>query len=213
MFTGIIEEKSKVRRISRTSQGYRLTVYSAVVSKSVRLGDSISVNGVCLTVVQVRDKDISFDVMEETLRRTNLSGFSVGETVNLEGALKIGDKISGHFVTGHVDCVGKIRTISKRPNDTAMDIEFPADKQAYLAGKGSVAVDGVSLTVAEIIGSILRVYLIPLTLKATDLGSKKVGDSVNIEFDILSKYIMKEPQSAKERGGIDINFLKEHGFL
>lgn len=213
MFSGIIEEKGQVRRILRNPQGCKLTVESEVVSKDTKIGDSISVNGVCLTVIEVRGKNVSFDVMEETLHRTNLSKVSVRRIVNLERSLKVGDRISGHFVTGHVDCVGEIRVITKRPNDCAMDIEFPTDKRAYLAEKGSIAIDGVSLTVAEVKDRCLRVYLIPHTLKATNLGSKKAGDSVNIEFDILSKYSLQNLSTAKGRDRIDTDFLKEHGFL
>lgn len=212
MFSGIIEGKGRVKRISRNPQGCKLTVESEVVSKDARIGDSISVNGVCLTIVEVKGKNVSFDIMEETSRRTNLSGISVKKAVNLERSLQVGDRISGHFVTGHVDCVGKIRTITKRTNDYTMDIEFPIDKKVYLAEKGSIAIDGVSLTIVEVKGNRLRVYLIPLTLKVTNLGLKKVGDLVNIEFDILSKYFLQTQLSKRNKDRIDINFLKEHGF-
>lgn len=229
MFSGIIEERAKVKKVLKTSQGCMLTVQSEIASKDARIGDSISVNGVCLTVVEinpvrkspaltnsgfsngVKGKDVSFDIMEETLRRTSLTELSVGKFVNLERSLKIGDKISGHFVTGHVDCIGKIRAITKRPNDHAMDVEFPPDKKSYLKELGSIAIDGVSLTVAEIKGHRLRVYLIPLTLKATNLGVKKRGDSVNIELDILSKYAQQISPSKESK--ITSEFLKKHGFV
>jgi len=213
MFSGIIEEKACISKVLKTKGSYKLAVESEIVSKDAKVGDSISVSGTCLTVVEVRGKNISFDVMEETLRRTNLSGISIGEFVNLERSLRVGNRMAGHFVTGHVDCVGKVRAVTKRPNDVAMDIEFPIEKKIYLAEKGSIAINGVSLTIAEVKDNYLRVYLIPLTLKATDLSSRKIGDSVNIEFDILSKYSSQNPQPLHEKNEIDINFLKEHGFL
>jgi riboflavin synthase len=213
MFSGIIEEKAHISKVLKAKGSYKLTVKSEVVSKDARVGDSISVSGACLTVVEVRGKNISFDIIEETLHRTNLSGISIGEVVNLERSLRVGDRISGHFVTGHVDYLGKIRAVTKRPNDVAMDIEFSIDRKAYLTEKGSIAINGVSLTIAEVKDDYLRVYLIPLTLKATDLSSKKTGDLVNIEFDILSKYSLQNPMPVQGKSKIDINFLKEHGFL
>lgn len=210
MFSGIIEERGKIKRISKASQGWKLTVVSEIASKDARIGDSISVNGVCLTVVEIDGRNISFDVMEETLRRTSLLELSAGKIVNLERSLKAGDRISGHFVTGHIDCIGKISAITKRPNECAMDIDFPPDKKSYLAEKGSVAIDGVSLTVAEVKANRLRVYLIPFTLKATNLGARKAGDSVNIELDILSKYTPRISPSKESK--ITAEFLKQHGF-
>lgn len=213
MFSGIIEEKARIRKISKTSQGCKLTVESGVVSKDARIGDSISVNGICLTVVEVKGKRVSFDVMEETLRRTNLSKNFVGGVVNLERSLKIGDRISGHFVTGHVDCIGKICTIKKRANDYAMEIEFPVEKKVYLHEKGSIALDGVSLTIAEVRDNRLKIYLIPLTREVTNLGLRKRSDIVNMEFDILSKYSLETELSKRSKSRINISFLKEHGFL
>ena len=210
MFSGIVEEKAQVKRIAKTPHGCKLTVESEIVSKDARVGDSVSVNGVCLTVVGTRDENVSFDVMEETLRRTGLRNLSVGSPLNLERSLKVGDRISGHFMTGHVDCVVKIYTVTGRPNDYAMEVEFPSDKMVYVAEKGSIAIDGVSLTIAEIRGNRVKIYLIPLTLRQTNLGSKKAGDSVNVEFDILGKYSLNKPISTKRK--IDANFLKEHGF-
>ncbi len=210
MFSGIIEEKARVKRITKAPQGCKLTLESGIVSKDVKIGDSISVNGICLTVMERRARGVSFDVMEETLRRTSLADVSVGEALNLERALKAGDRISGHFVTGHVDCLGKIRAILKRPNDYTVDIELPTDKMAYVTAKGSIAVDGVSLTIAGIKDNRIKIYLIPLTLSNTNLASNKTGDSVNIEFDILGKYSLNKPLPTK--AGIDVDFLKEHGF-
>lgn len=211
MFSGIIEEKTRVKNITKTPHGRKLTVESKIASKDIKVGDSISVNGVCLTVIGVKEKNVSFDVMEETLRRTNLANLSVRNSVNLERALKASDRISGHFVTGHVDCIGGICAVTKRQTDHAIEIKLPKEKIVYVVEKGSVAIDGVSLTVAEIKSNRIKIYLIPLTLKMTNFGSKKAGDSVNIEFDILGKYALKKPQPVKRR--INTGFLKEHGFL
>jgi len=210
MFSGIVEEKGRVKKIAKTSEGCVLIAEAVAVSKEARIGDSVSVNGVCLTVVRAQGKNVSFDVMEETFRRTNIGRLLPGVPVNLERPLKAGDRISGHFVTGHVDCTGRIKALMRRPNDYMMEIEFPEEKTAYVREKGSIAIDGVSLTVGEIKSNHIKVYLIPLTLKITSFGSKKTGDLVNIEFDILGKYSLDKKPAAKK--GIDVNFLKEHGF-
>jgi len=213
MFSGIIEEKAQVTAVLRSPQGFQLAVQSQVASEDARVGDSISVNGVCLTVVRAKGKEIVFDIMEETLRRTSLSELAAGKAVNLERALKLGDRLSGHFVTGHIDCVGKVRAISRRPDECVLDIGFPADKASYLAEKGSIAIDGVSLTVGDIHKNRLKVYLIPLTLRETGLGSKKAGDPVNMEFDLLGKYALKSSPPESKKSKVNISFLREHGFV
>ena len=211
MFSGIVEEKGRIKNIIKTLQGCKLTVECKVVSKDAKIGNSISVNGVCLTIVEVKQRSITFDVMGETLRRTNLANISVENLVNLERSLRAGDRISGHFVTGHIDCCGRLGTRLKRPNDYALDIELPKEKMVYVAEKGSIAIDGVSLTIGEIRNNYIKIYLIPLTLKATNLESKKAGDLVNVEFDILGKYATNNAPQAKTK--IDGDFLKEHGFV
>ena len=211
MFSGIVEEKTQVKKILKNLHGYRLVVECQTVSNDVKTGDSISVNGICLTVVGVRGESISFDIMEETLRTTNLSEASTEDVVNLERSLKVGDRISGHFVTGHIDCIGKVMSITAKSNDYTMEIEIPGDKSIYLVKKGCIAVDGVGLTIAEAKDNRLKICLIPFTLKETNLGLKKTGDKVNIEFDILSKYSLRNSPSTRSK--IDTEFLKEHGFL
>ena len=211
MFSGIIEERAQVGKILKEKRNCRLIIKCEIVSNDTKAGDSISVNGVCLTVVGVEGKSLSFDVMEETLRTTNFSETWAGDVVNLERPLKAGTRISGHFVTGHVDCMGKVISITARHNDYTMEIEVPENESAYIAKKGSIAVDGVSLTVAEAKGRYLKVCLIPFTLKETNLGLRNTGDRVNIEFDILSKYPLRNSGSVKSK--IDTGFLKEHGFL
>lgn len=210
MFSGIIEDKATVRKAVKSPSGVRLAIESHQASQGARIGDSISVNGACLTVIDVDGRLLQFDVMSETLRATTLSEITAGDIVNIERSLKLGDRISGHFVTGHIDCIGKISSIKKEPDDYTIEIEVPAEKAIYLAGKGSVAVDGISLTIAGNRNKYFKVSLIPFTLKITSLGSKKIGDKVNIEFDILAKYTLRNsPQAA---GKIDSEFLKKHGF-
>ncbi|MBN1871948.1 MAG: riboflavin synthase [Candidatus Omnitrophica bacterium] len=211
MFSGIVEEKGRVKSIISKGGCLSLTVSSQTISKDAEVGDSVSVNGVCLSATKVANKNLSFDVMEETVRKTNLCKLKVTSYVNLERSLKIGERISGHFVTGHIDCTGKIKAISRRRGDSIIDILLPGGKMVYLTEKGSVAVDGVSLTVGELKRNLMRLYLIPLTRESTTLGTRKTGDEVNIEFDIIGKYAIKTANYGKSE--IDENFLKKHGFM
>lgn len=210
MFSGIIEDKAAVKKIIKNPSGVKITIESQKVSQDATIGGSISVNGVCLTVVAINRKTLQFDVMSETLRATAISELKIGDIVNAERSLKMGDRVSGHFVTGHIDCIGIISSIKKEPNDYTVEIKIPAEKALYLADKGSVAVDGISLTIAGNRGSYFKVSLIPLTLKMTSLESKKNGDKVNIEFDILAKYAMRS--SGHPASKIDSEFLRKHGF-
>lgn len=211
MFSGIIEEKVALEKILNTLDGFRLTLRSKISSKDSLIGDSISVNGTCLTIVEKKGNSLTFDVMDETMRRTNLRRVSSGDIVNLERSLKFGDRISGHFVTGHIDCVGKVDRVARHGRDHEIEIEFPKEKTPYVVEKGSVALDGVSLTIAKLKGNYMKICLIPLTMEFTNLGSKKVGDLVNIEFDILGKYSLNKVPVQKNK--IDSKFLKKHGFL
>ena len=211
MFTGIIEDRAVIKKIVKNVQGVRLAVSSHNVSKDTKIGDSISVNGACLTVVDI-DKDIlQFDIMSETLRMTTLSDIAAGDIANVERSLKVGGRISGHFVTGHIDCMGTIISIRKGRNEYAVEIEVPSEKAVYLAGKGSIAVDGISLTITESSQNCFKASLIPFTLSITSLGSKKAGDKVNIELDILAKYLLHD--RARETSKIDGDFLRKNGFI
>lgn len=210
MFTGIVKELGIVRRIECAGGQYRLDIESRRLSEGVRIGDSISVNGACLTVTGKSGKVISFDVMAETLRRTALVELNLREAVNLEGALKAGETLDGHFVLGHIDCVGVVRRCGGRQGEHEIEIEFPEEHDKLLVEKGSVAVDGVSLTIGALRQGRFSVYLIPHTLRETTLDSKKAGSLVNIEFDIVGKYVAK--LNAKDRPGITEDFLKSNGF-
>lgn len=187
MFTGIIEELGQVKNLSRRGRVYLLSVKADKSLEAAKIGDSIAVNGTCLTLVGKQAGCLDFEVMEQTFKGTNLSGLKTGDKVNLERSLKMGDRISGHFVTGHVDCLGVIRDKGYSRSDLYFEIAVPVDLMKYILPKGSVAVDGISLTVAEKKAASFKVCIIPHTAKNTTLGSKDHSGKVNIEFDILAK--------------------------
>lgn len=187
MFSGIVEELALVKRISRRSNVTLLEIDSRHVCQDVLVGESIAVNGVCLTLVRVAEGSIVFEVMPETMKSTNLGGLRIADKVNLERALKLGDRLSGHFVTGHIDCVGIIRKKRTIEGNLAFEIAVSDEFIRYLLPKGSVAVDGISLTVMNQRGDTFSVYIIGHTFKNTTLGSKGSASKVNLEFDILLK--------------------------
>jgi len=187
MFAGIVEELGLIQEISKKGKVKLFKIKASSSFSDVRIGESISVNGVCLTVVNNTNGLLEFEVLAETLKVTNLAGARIYEKVNLERALKISDRISGHFVTGHIDCLGVIRRKYYFQNNYCLDISVPQVYARYLLPKGSIAVDGASLTIAKVVGSGFSVYLIPHTLKNTTLQFKGPSDKVNIEFDILVK--------------------------
>ncbi len=187
MFSGIVEELGTVKGLSSKGTGYLLTVESPKAAEGTAIGDSIAVNGACLTVVGVRGGLLSFDVMRETRELTDIGGLAPGSRVNLERSLKMGDRISGHFVSGHVDCKGVIRRKSYVRGDLCIEIGVPARFIPLVLPKGSIAVDGVSLTVTGIKGNSFSVCVIPHTLASTTLGIKSASQPVNVEFDMMSK--------------------------
>lgn len=189
MFTGIVKELGKVCRISGLGNIYKLSVEARDIAGESSVGDSVSINGVCLTLTG-KDRDVMhFDVMGETFRRTGISKLKIGCSVNLESALKAGEALGGHFVTGHIDCVGRIREIRRAGDNYSIEVTFPEEYNRLVVGKGSIALDGISLTVGAVGSGRAEVHIIPHTLKVTTLGSKRPGDEVNIEFDMLGKYI------------------------
>ncbi|MFH0791129.1 MAG: riboflavin synthase [Candidatus Omnitrophota bacterium] len=183
MFTGIIEEVGEVKRISRRNNITLLEIKAARVLEDVKIGDSIAVNGVCLTLTGRCLDSLSFDVMPETLKVTMLSSLKLKDKVNLERALKVGDRVSGHFINGHIDCTAVIRKKNLINNNLSFEIVVPGEFMGYLLPKGSIAVDGISLTIFKKISNTFTVHIIPHTLKNTTLGFKRVSDKVNIEFD------------------------------
>lgn len=191
MFTGIVEETGKVVAFTRGADSWKLQIAAEVALQDVALGDSIAVNGCCLTVTQFEAGHVWFDVLEETRRVTNLSTLEAGAAVNLERALRFGGKIGGHFVTGHVDGQGIIEVFEPRGADHYLKVRAPAGQGRYLIHKGSITIDGISLTVAEVAGDTFAVWLIPTTIQVTNLREKRAGAPVNLEFDLLGKYIEK----------------------
>ncbi len=191
MFTGIVEEKGTVTALIRRENLFVLNVKAEKVAVGIKNGDSVCVNGVCLTVTGRKGKVLSFDMMKETLLATTLGEVNSGDHVNLERAMKADGRFGGHFVTGHVDGVGVIKRIIKLPNYVEFEITLPQKFMRYLVAKGSVTLDGISLTVGKVSKNTFSVYLIPATLKITTFGQKKQGDAVNVETDILARYILR----------------------
>ena len=189
MFTGLIEEVGRVLWIRMSDRGTQLQLTSSKLSETVHIGDSIAVNGCCLTVSAQRDDQLTFDLLEETLDRTNLKQLRRDSPVNLERALAAGAPVGGHFVQGHVDCRAKVASFERTGEDYRMEIELPADFAHYAAYKGSVAINGISLTIAELLEKSFAVWIIPHTKRHTNIDKIEPGDLVNIEFDILAKYV------------------------
>jgi riboflavin synthase len=180
----------------------------------IQLGDSINLNGVCLTVVEQKGQTIGVDLSLETLQRTTFSEVKEGEKVNFERALKLSDRLGGHIVTGHIDGIGVITDKSKERDFLNLRIRVPQSVSRYVVEKGSIAIDGISLTVNECQGEEIRITLIPYTIEKTTLIDKGVGERVNVEADILGKYVEKMVNQRSEKSeGVDLSFLKEHGFI
>jgi riboflavin synthase len=195
MFTGIVEETGIVQRIEPTPQSIRLAVLSRVCGRGTTIGQSVAVNGCCLTVVRSsprsRSKLIEFDLLKETWDRTNLHGVSVGRAVNLERSLRLDDRLGGHFVTGHIDGTGQIARWEQVGSDWLLEVEAPAELMRYMVFKGALALDGISLTVAKVTPRNFQIWIIPHTYEVTALRERQVGDLVNIEADLLGKYVEK----------------------
>lgn len=187
MFCGIIEELGKIKSISKRGNVNLITIEADKVLRDTRAGDSISINGVCLTVVKKESDALSFEVIPQTLKITSLGSLKISDKVNLERGLKVGDRVSGHFVTGHIDCVGIIRKKNYINGNLCYQIQVPLEFISYCIPRGSIAVDGISLTIADKKSNTFSAYIIPHTLENTTLGFKGPSHKVNVEFDILAK--------------------------
>ncbi len=215
MFTGIIEETGEIKSFNKLTNGAELAISCHKILDGTKIGDSICVNGVCQTVKELNDNSFSVMLSDETLSKTNFSECISGECVNLERALTLTARLGGHIVSGHVDCTGKITSIEKLSEFYNIEFEISQDKTKYIANKGSITINGISLTVAKITDNKFTTAIIPHTFENTNLKDLKIGSKVNIETDILSKYVEKllfcNNNSVKE--SIDMEFLKENGFV
>lgn len=216
MFTGLIEEIGSIRRVDNAPQGARLTISAREVLAGTRRGDSIAVNGACLTVVDLEPEALVAEVMAETLRVTTLGSLKAGDRVNLERAMRLGDRLGGHLVSGHIDGVGEIKSRRQAGIARELTLAVPAGLERYIAPKGSLALDGTSLTVITVTGNLVTVGLIPHTARNTILGDKGPGDRVNIEVDLLARYLerlLNPPAGEPARQGLTLEFLASRGFL
>lgn len=222
MFTGIIEEMGTIQAIRNNTSSSQLTISANVIFEDMKIGDSIAVNGVCLTVTSMRKNSFMADVMPETMRRTCLGGLKIGDEVNLERAMAANGRFGGHIVSGHIDGIGTIQAWEKEENAVWITIATTSKLLYYIIEKGSITIDGISLTVAYVDESVFKVSIIPHTAGNTTLLKKRVKDIVNLECDIIGKYVEKllgiAPQNLKEdvdakKNGISETFLMEHGFM
>ena len=212
MFTGIIEACVPVAGVTTQGGILRLTLDLDDLAQGVAIGDSISVSGVCLTAVQIQTGRLTFDISEESARLTTLAELRHGDKVNVERSLKIGDRLGGHFLQGHVDGVGQIIRKDESPGQCTIGLRVPSDLSTQMILKGSVAVDGISLTISKLDGPTFEVAVIPHTLANTTLGLKRVGDRVNIETDLIGKWVAKLIGNFKGADGSMGRLLEEHGF-
>ncbi len=189
MFTGLVEEKGIVKEKIPTGDGYQFVIEANKILADLKLGSSVAVNGCCLTVVKISEHTFAVDTIEETLKKTNLGVLNQGMKVNLERPLASDARLGGHFVLGHIDTIGKIENVKELSNSHWMTISFPEKFKHYLIYVGSVAIDGVSMTVAELKDNVFSVGIIPHTWNETIFADKKIGDTVNLEFDVLGKYV------------------------
>lgn len=219
MFTGLIEEIGTIRSIGRGAKSISLTLSAKKIMGDVKLGDSIATNGICLTVTSFDESGFTVDVMPETMSRSNLGVQSVGSRMNLERALRMGDRLGGHMVSGHIDGTGEVVSVER--DDNAIWVSIAADESIlkYVIEKGSIAIDGISLTVAYVDQRLFKVSLIPLTQYETTLTSRRIGDRVNLECDLTAKYIekfmfhSKGQEDVSKGSSVTMDLLKENGFL
>lgn len=191
MFTGIVEEAGVVQAVTRRGKGWSLEVEVRGIAAGVKIGDSVAVNGCCLTVTEVKGKKLIFDLLDETKEKTNLQSAQVGTRVNLESSLRADGKVGGHFVTGHIDGTAAVLMWGRSGEDWELEAEVPEGMERYLVPKGCVAIDGISLTIGRVEGRKFNVWIIPHTYEVTTLRDRQAGDQVNLECDLLAKYVEK----------------------
>jgi riboflavin synthase len=213
MFTGIVEELGTIKAVNKGRESATLDIGAEKVVDGLNLGDSVAVNGVCLTVIRFDRTGFSAEVMAETLRKSNLGKLKSGDRVNLERAMRLGDRLGGHLVAGHVDATGTIRSTVREDIATVFTVDAPQEILRYVIEKGSVSIDGISLTVVDYDKKSFRVSIIPHTASQTTLGFKKSGDTVNLEADMLAKFVERLLAGRAGKEGIDKDFLGRHGFM
>lgn len=211
MFTGLIQGKGKVIRVEKRAKGMKLCLKPLFQLNDLKIGDSIAVSGVCLTVIDTGKEGFCVELSPETLSRTTFSYINQGQEVNLEQSLRLGDRIGGHLVAGHVDTIGVVTDRNEKGENIIFTFSIPDDWMPYVVEKGSIAIDGISLTINRCFRKGFEVNIIPYTARVTTIGRRKVGDKVNIETDIIGKYVLRL-LSAWQKKKIDEAFLKEHGF-
>ncbi len=212
MFTGLVTDTGEIVSLRPEGNGASLEIRAAFTAKDAAIGDSIAINGTCLTITTLEGGVMRFHVSGETLKATTLGELRPGGKVNLEPALRSSDRMGGHFVTGHVDAVGRIRSTTPEGQATRYEIEAPAEVLTYLVDKGSVALDGISLTVVEVLKDSFTLVIIPYTAEVTTLGAKKTGDRVNLEADIIGKYVHRYMQKGRDSDDALMDSLRKHGF-
>lgn len=216
MFTGLVEEVGVIQSVLMGTKSAKIVIRASKVLEDVKLGDSICTNGVCLTVTDYNNDSFGVDVMAETMRKSNLRNLVSGSKVNLERALRLSDRLGGHIVSGHIDGTGTIASFDKEDNAIWVTIQPPKELLKYIIYKGSIAIDGISLTVAYVDNRVFKVSVIPHTKDVTTLLKKSPGDEVNLECDMLGKYIEKLLSNSnleENKESIDMDFLSKHGFV
>ncbi len=213
MFTGLIEDVGRVMAFDKNGSAGSLRVETSLPLQEIAIGDSVAVNGACLTVTVKQNKTLTFDVSPESLDKTTIGKLRIGSVVNLERALRLGDRLGGHIVTGHIDCIGHLAKMSESSGNRILEFTLPTANTRYLVTKGSVTIDGISLTVNSVTQNGFSVNIIPLTQISTTLTNLKNGDAINIETDIIGKYVERLTQPWSSGGSVTMKTLAENGFL
>lgn len=218
MFTGIVEEIGTISNLKRGVHSATLTIKAKKILEDIHIGDSICVNGVCLTATSYTPTTFCADIMHETLNRSSFQTLSIGDSVNLERAMSANGRFGGHFVSGHIDCIGRISSVQKDDNAVVYAVEPSKNISRFIVEKGSIAIDGISLTITKVTDSTLSISAIPHTIRETVLSQKRIGDMVNLEVDVIGQFVEKllypdrHQASSEQSSSITLSFLRENGF-